>query len=226
MKNRGQTFPTWLEELLETPLSIAESYPVYYTRGYKFRVFEENSTRLTVHSGVSSKSDTTVYYGILREILEVHFPGVLDLRFIAFNCDWYSPTEGYGVRHDEFGVTWVHSGRNLENYDPFVLASQADQVCYICPPQVSTDFPDPWITVTHIHPRGTVLGVPEHDPLQEDTAGGVGLMDNSLNVDLVIDFTGYAEEPDPNPETVLDEFEDPNDSAESDYSTDSDYEIP
>lgn len=91
-------------------------------------VQKDGSAKTTSDFGVSSKSGADVYYGILREILEIHYPGIIGLRCIVFCCDWYDQTLGRGVKIDEFGVTSVHSRRWLQKYDPFILASQADQV--------------------------------------------------------------------------------------------------
>lgn len=87
--------------------------------------------RPTSDYGVSTQSGDLVYYGVLREILEIHYPGLLDLRCVAFLCDWYDPLIGSGVRHGQFGVTSINGKRGLQQYDPFILASQADQVSFI-----------------------------------------------------------------------------------------------
>lgn len=105
------------------------SYPRYCTRGYAFRIHEDGSTRTTSDYGILSKSGDDVYYGVLKEVLEVRYSGLMNLRCIVFLCDWYDPNIGRGVRVDKFGVTSVHSKRRLLKYDPFILASQADQVC-------------------------------------------------------------------------------------------------
>ena len=70
-----------------------------------------------------------VYYGNIKEILEIQFPGMAGLRCVVFYCDWYDTTPNRGVKIDAFGVTSVHSRRKIQYYDPFILGSQADQVC-------------------------------------------------------------------------------------------------
>lgn len=120
-------------ELINGPHYITTSYPRYCTRGYAFRVLNHGRRTVTSDFGVSAKSGDDVYYGLLNEILEVRYPGLLNMRCIIFKCDWYNPNLGYGYKVDEFGVTTVHSGLKLISlkYDPFILASQADQVRYI-----------------------------------------------------------------------------------------------
>lgn len=126
-----------------------------------------------------------------------------------------------GVRHDEFGVTSVHSRRRLQKYDPFILASQAEKVCYIRYPRVKNK-KDPWITVTKINPRGGIYGVFDHDPLQQSKTGFIGSIDNCLQVDLVVDFTAEGDnEVFEDSENEIDEFGEDSDSANSENSSES-----
>ncbi|XP_010507019.1 PREDICTED: uncharacterized protein LOC104783577 [Camelina sativa] len=123
---KGQTFPSWLVEIVNGPNYIATSCPGYCTRGYAFRIHEEGSRQRTTDSGISYHTSDVVYYGVLREILEVCYPGMLNLRCVVFLCDWYDPYIDRGVRVDQFGVTSVNIRRRLVKYDSFILASQAD----------------------------------------------------------------------------------------------------
>ncbi|KAL0649466.1 hypothetical protein Bca4012_092157 [Brassica carinata] len=165
---------------------------MYYTRGYAFKIFSENTTQPTINHGISARSGEVIYYGILREILEIHYPGILNLRCVSFFADWYNPIVGYGVRIDEFGVTSVHSRRSLANYDPFILASQADQVTYIRYPRVRNK-QDPWITVTHITPRGKLEGVSDKAAMQQSSSNAIGdVLVDGTEIDLVVDFTGVG----------------------------------
>ncbi|XP_056844412.1 uncharacterized protein LOC130509096 [Raphanus sativus] len=119
---------------------------------------------------------------------------MVGLRCTVFYCDWYDNTPDRGVRTDAFGVTSVHSRRKLPYYDPFILASQADQVCYIKYPRV-TNRDDPWVTVTALNPRSRVQGSSElEDPLQPNTSGNLSAAGDVAAVDLVIDFTDFGDE--------------------------------
>uniref|UniRef100_A0A0D3AA39 DUF4216 domain-containing protein n=1 Tax=Brassica oleracea var. oleracea TaxID=109376 RepID=A0A0D3AA39_BRAOL len=102
-----------------------------------------------------------------------------------------------GVRTDAFGVTSVHSRRKLQYYDPFILASQADQmlqVCYIKYHRVRNR-DDPWVTDTSLNPRGRVQGSSElEDPLQPSTSGNLSAAEDLAAVGLVVDLTDFGEE--------------------------------
>uniref|UniRef100_A0A0D3BEI0 DUF4216 domain-containing protein n=1 Tax=Brassica oleracea var. oleracea TaxID=109376 RepID=A0A0D3BEI0_BRAOL len=128
------------------------------------------------------------------EIMEIKYPGMVGLRCIVFYCDWYDNTPDRGVRTDAFGVTSVHSRRKLQYYDPFFLASQADQVCYIKYPRVRNR-DDPWVTVTSLNLRGRVQGSSElEDPLQPSPSGNLSAAEDLAAVDLIVDLTDFGEE--------------------------------
>ena len=123
---RGEVFDDWICEFVRGPNYVVKSYPKYCTRGYAFT--RKGHSRTTYDAGVSSSSGDDVYYGNIKEILEIQYPGMVGLRCTVFCCDWYDNTPDRGVKNDAFGVTSVHSRRKLQYYDPFILASQADQV--------------------------------------------------------------------------------------------------
>ncbi|XP_059290070.1 uncharacterized protein LOC132043617 [Lycium ferocissimum] len=74
--------------------------------------------------------------------------------------DWIR--EMIGVRTDAFGVTSANSRRKLQYYDPFILASQADQVCYIKYPRIRNR-DDPWVTREDVARVGLVVISPTRE---------------------------------------------------------------
>uniref|UniRef100_A0A0D3BFE8 DUF4216 domain-containing protein n=1 Tax=Brassica oleracea var. oleracea TaxID=109376 RepID=A0A0D3BFE8_BRAOL len=119
---------------------------------------------------------------------------MVGLRCTVFYCDWYDNTPDRGVRTYAFGVTSVHSRRKLQYYDPFILASQGDQVCYIKYSLVRNR-DDPWVTVTSLNPRGRVQGSSEReDPLQPSTSGNLSAVEDFAAVGLIVDLTDFGEE--------------------------------
>ncbi|XP_056856799.1 uncharacterized protein LOC130506188 [Raphanus sativus] len=125
---RGETFDDWIREMVRGPKYVVKSYPRFCTRGYAFTTQKRRRSSTTYDAGVCSASGDDVYYGNIQEIMEIKYPGMVGLRCTVFFCDWYDNTPDRGVRTDAFGVTSVHSRRKLQYYDPFILASQADQV--------------------------------------------------------------------------------------------------
>ncbi|KAG2286502.1 hypothetical protein Bca52824_046106 [Brassica carinata] len=124
------------------PNFVVKSYPRFCTRGYAFTTQKRRRSSTTYDAGVCSASGDDVYYGHIHEILEIKYLGMVGLRCTVFYCDWHDNTPDRGVRTDAFGVISVNSRRKLQYYDPFILASQADQVCYIKYPRNSTNSTD------------------------------------------------------------------------------------
>ena len=125
---RGETFDDWIREMVVGPKFVVKSYPRFCTRGYAFTTQKRRRSSTTYDAGVCSASGDDVYYGHIREILEIKYLCMVGLRCTIFYCDWHDNTLDRGVRTDAFGVTSVNSRRKLQYYDPFILASQADQV--------------------------------------------------------------------------------------------------
>lgn len=70
------------------------------------------------------------YYGILKEILELEYNVPGNNKVVLFSCDWYDPNGRVIVdaRHE---IVDVMPGKYIRRFEPFVLASQVDQVCYV-----------------------------------------------------------------------------------------------
>lgn len=224
--SRNESYPTWLEELVGGPLSKATSSPMYCTRGYVFQKRPALSNRKTVNFGVIVTTDSLDYYGEIKDILEIEYPGIINLKCVLFRCDWYDPHVPRGVRLTKYGVIEVNSRRRLRKYDPFILASQAGQVCYIPYPRVS-NVADPWITVTQINPRGRVDGMKELEPLQQTEVTHLTQVEA---VSTTIHLVDEQNAQDAQAEDILeniddseseDEYHESTDSASSEYSSDS-----
>ena len=112
-------------------------YGACFANGYRFYTQEYGGGLSTENSGVIVKGscyakDLINYYIIFKEILELEYSSAN--KVILFLCDWYDPKAG--VIHDfKHNIVDIIPTKYLRRFEPFVLASQADQVCYV--PQVS-----------------------------------------------------------------------------------------
>ena len=168
--------------------------------------------------GVCVKSETD-FYGILQEIIEVEFPGLVKLKCVLFKCDWYDPTINRGVRYSKFGVVDINATRRYKKFEPYILASQTDQVCFIPYPRIRQSGIS-WLATIKITPRGRIL-TDEQPPLQEDDINEVEVHEQVTNDILLFDphNQGYEELPDDaTDEANEDEFEE-NDEVD-DFSDD------
>jgi len=141
-----------------------------FTRGYTFHTYDHGKNRNTYNYGVcakgasngSSVGSLTDFYGILDQIVELEYPGLVVLKVMLFKCTWFDPTLGRGTRRNRWGGIDVNRGRAYGSYDPFILASQADQVCFVPYPTVKRRKEEWWAAVK-IEPRG-VLTITDDTP--------------------------------------------------------------
>ena len=149
-----------------------------------FHTFDLGQHRSTANYGVVVRAGDVDFYGIIREIIEVSFPGALNLRCSLFKCDWFDPVVGRGVRVGKYGVVDVNQARSYKN-DPYVLASQADQVCFIPYPRVRQTGVK-WLNVQRVRPRGLVLAS-DDVPMQNDAPVDASAPDISTEDVVLID---------------------------------------
>lgn len=169
---------------------------MYFTRGYTFHTYEYGSRRATVNYGVCVKGETD-FYGILQEIIEVEFPGLVKMKCVLFKCDWFDPTVNRGVRYNKFGVVDINSRRRYNKFEPYILASQADQVCFIPYPRIRQSGIS-WLAAIKVTPRGRVVNDDEQPPLQEDAVNEVEVPEQPIDEILLVDpqNQGYEDLPD------------------------------
>ena len=169
-----ETFSDWLAEKVRTsdcgdmsetirwisckPKREVLSCSGYLIKGNRFHTRE--SEKGTQNSGVSVEADTycrasardtrlkldrVVYYGVIKEII------LLDYRKFKvplFDCDWASIVNGVKVE-EGFTLVNLRMGQHQFQRDPFIFASQANQVFYSRESDVSN-----WFVVLRAPPRG------------------------------------------------------------------------
>ncbi|CAA7034268.1 unnamed protein product [Microthlaspi erraticum] len=119
--------------------------------------------------------------------------GLVSLKITLFKCEWYDPTDKKGTRKSKGGVVDVLSSGKYRKYEPFILASQADQVCYIPYPYVSKPRKC-WLNVLKVNPRANILGnYKDKEPtlLQQENDDDV----STTNEDIIIDSLVIREHP-------------------------------
>ena len=133
--------------LADGPHYSAWRYKAYIINGFQFWVKDMDNRRSTQNSGVTLKADTVSYasrkdnnprvgavsyYGVLSDIIEIRYTN--DLKYVLFKCDWID--NNVGKKEDDFNFTLVNFKHLLYRDDrltnePFILASQAEQVWYV-----------------------------------------------------------------------------------------------
>ncbi|KAL4558827.1 hypothetical protein LXL04_037030 [Taraxacum kok-saghyz] len=145
-----------LEILARKPSRNVKSYKGYFVNGYKYHTQEYGKGHVTSNSGVCVRRETynaqeSDYYGILDEILELEYCGNEHSIALMFKCVWFDNNQGVVVNKNKL-VDIKHKSR-LQTDDPFIMASQAEQVFYTSYPGVNKETKNLW-AVVKVKPRG------------------------------------------------------------------------
>jgi hypothetical protein len=118
---------------------VVKSYGRYDINGFRFysNIFEASSpltatTNIGVVTRAVDEGHKSKYYGIIKNIVEYNFARNKNLKTVFFDCDWFDPS--HGTRENEFDMVEVKHVHQMRGCDPFVLAHQVEQVCYMSYP--------------------------------------------------------------------------------------------
>ncbi|XP_010534721.1 PREDICTED: uncharacterized protein LOC104810224 [Tarenaya hassleriana] len=197
VSHSSENFPIWIQDLIRGPSRMVKCWPIMFTRGYTFHTYAHDSDRKTSNYGICVKganccdvADEPDFYGILQDIMVLEYHGYIGLKMVIFNCDWFDPTIGRGMRRNGSGGFDINLSK-YSKYDPFILSSQADQVCYISYP-TSKRRRDHWRAVIKIQPRGVVreeegsTDIPFQERRIDDDIGQQFRITYSQNEQLVV----------------------------------------
>ncbi|XP_077232589.1 uncharacterized protein LOC143869927 [Tasmannia lanceolata] len=151
------------------PSQRVKKYSGCLINGFRFHTKALERKRKTQNSGVvvvaktpsyASRKDKNPihedksYYGVLTEIIELDYYG--SRKALLFKCEWADYHADRGIKKDPLGFTLVNLNHCRKD-DPFVLASQVEQVFYVEDP---TD--KHWHVVRKTTPRD-FFDTPEED---------------------------------------------------------------
>ena len=117
----------YLCQLTLGPLRLTNTWPMYTVNGYKFYTKAWNEDRKTYNCGVCAKGAgeggvENDFYGILKDVVEIEYPGEPIKKCILFSCHWFDNTRDIGTRvHNDFGIVEIRHTRRYRKYDPFIL---------------------------------------------------------------------------------------------------------
>ena len=105
------------------------------------------------------------FYGNLRRIVRLEYPGFPLKRTFLFDVDWYDPTPSGTRKHELYQMVEInHRKRYRTKYEPFILATQARQVVFIEYPSLKRDKVD-WLAAMHIQARSRVEYIDKDDSI-------------------------------------------------------------
>jgi len=140
----------------------------YYVNGFNFHTYAYGKSKSTMNYGVCVKAtDGKEYYGILEDVIELCYVGYMRPYVTTlFKCDWFDSIIGVSV-HESYKLVDVNHTKRYPKYDPFVLVSQATQVCYLPYPSAEAGRKD-WWAVLKMKSRPTIDAPEEAPPFQAD----------------------------------------------------------
>ena len=142
--------------------------------GFFFRASSIEKFLTTQNSGVLVKGDASSgnmdWYGVLRKIICLDFHGQKEV--MLFQCDWFdvpaaSTSRSRGYTKDRFGVVELDITRFRYADEPYILSTQAEQVCYM-----DTCTKSNWCSVVRVQPRNLFV-MPEE--VSDDKVGEIDL---------------------------------------------------
>ena len=104
------------------------------------------------------------WYGVLNKVIALDFPG--EKEVILFECDWYdvpaaTKNKSRGYSKDQYGIIDIDTTRRRYVNDPYVLATQVEQVFYVKCANKSN-----WSSAVRIKPR-TLFSMPESEDTEQ-----------------------------------------------------------
>ncbi|XP_056864031.1 uncharacterized protein LOC130511177 [Raphanus sativus] len=170
--------------------------------------------------GPVAKATTSSMYFTRGFTFHTYEYGRHRIKCVLFKCEWFDPVENRGVRFNKFGVVDIHSGRRYNKFEPFILASQAEQVSFLPYPRLRSSRIN-WLTAIKITPRGRIVAGEEPPLQEEDAINEVEVPDQQTDEILLVDPDNRQYED--LPEDVTDEArEDEFDRSDDDHCSDVD----
>ncbi|XP_060208654.1 uncharacterized protein LOC132636023 [Lycium barbarum] len=116
------------------PGPVVHRYSALMVNGFRFQTKELESRRKTQNCGILVRgydSDSKKeYYVIVEDIYELSYRE--NRKVYLFRCHWWDVAHlGKGYKIDKYGFTSVNTRCALRTDEPFVLASQSEQVFYL-----------------------------------------------------------------------------------------------
>ncbi|KAH0784221.1 hypothetical protein KY290_003819 [Solanum tuberosum] len=166
MHMAGEKISEDIQTLAIGPLIQEKRMIGYICDGVRYLTESRDVKRKTQNSGIMLKAITQSYasikdknpilaevsfYEILTDIIELYYSK--NLKFVLFKCKWVNNSKGL-IEKDDYGFTLVNFNhllytRHQLSDEPFIFASQAQQVFYVDHPTEKE-----WRMVVKLKPRG------------------------------------------------------------------------
>nr|GEY53626.1 hypothetical protein [Tanacetum cinerariifolium]GEY53634.1 hypothetical protein [Tanacetum cinerariifolium] len=182
-----------LKSLAIGPSRHTRTWQLYYVNGFNFHTMHHSFGRKTSNTDLCIVGEEGDYYGQLNDVIELEYMNCS--KVVLFKCEWFDPVKHRGWKiHNEFGLVDINHKKKLRNYDPFIMAHQAQQVYFISYPSMRKDKND-WWAVCRTKARSTIVAPtqPIDSAYQEDGAALPFLVTENDEVEKLHDDEGDME---------------------------------
>lgn len=152
--------------LAEGPILRTIQYTGCILNGVKWLVKHIDRNRTTQNSGVmtpgSHDGEDCCFYGSLTSVVKVQF--MRGYKVFLFKCLWYNTNIKGKKVVQNYHLKSVNINTHWYDNDPYVLATQANQVFYLDDPKLG----HPWKVVQRIQPRHVWNVLEKDENVHED----------------------------------------------------------
>ncbi|CAD6269634.1 unnamed protein product [Miscanthus lutarioriparius] len=154
-----------LFDLARGPDTRVTHFSSYMDNGWRFNTRDRDALFQAQNSGVFVKGDEGTgnkdYFGVLTDIVELLYG---THKVVLFKCEWWDVHTTRGVKEDKYGFIMINTTRRLSTDEPYVLASQAEQVYYV------NDTQDPkwYVVCPEACQENEVIIVPNPNTIEDD----------------------------------------------------------
>jgi len=129
--------------------------------GFFFRTRDIEKHLTTQNSGVVVQGDGMEWYGVIKKIIVLDFAN--EKEVMLFQCDWFDvppapskiKSKSKGYSREEYGIIDIDTTKLRYVDEPYIMANQAEQVCYVKSARKSN-----WSSVLRMKPRN-LFAMPE-----------------------------------------------------------------
>ena len=108
---------------------MVKTWPMYFVNGYKFHMQSWNDSNKTFNYGICVKGTRNMnfseddFYSILKEIIQLQYPGRHKIKLTFSSCDWFDPVMNHDMRvHPFYGIVEIKHNERYASYDHFSFA--------------------------------------------------------------------------------------------------------
>lgn len=119
--------------------------------GYNFHTVQHGNIdlRLITSSVFAEVWEAKKLTMVNQQIVQISYHGVVGLKVTVLRSNWFDTTSATGTRMCKLGVVEVFVKMIYDQYDPFILTMQADQICFFRYPRVNVE-EDEWLVVVKV----------------------------------------------------------------------------